>query len=162
MACLSAGASAVGSLAETTMAFTCCAVRLLIKVTWSAALAVDGPTCLNDPFSSVAAFIPPLAAVSKYGLLMALGRKTTLRLFPLLELPPPVVLEPPPQAARSSTAKTKKPDPSVRNSFFTVSSSFILSYLFGHFPRPAACGIERLEYAGRYSVPGPRRLIAYQ
>src|SRR5579875_3241644 len=102
IACLSAGASAVGSLAETTMALTCCAVRLLMNVTWSAALAVDGPTCLKEPFSSLAACCAPLAAVSKYGLLMALGRNTMLRFLPLaagvLPLLPllPLLLLPPP------------------------------------------------------------------
>src|SRR6266487_823303 len=108
MACFNAGASALGSLAETTMALTCCAVRLLIQVTWSDALAEDGPTCLNDP-------------------LRAVGRNTILRLLPVLPgvLPPLLVLLPP-QPARTNSTNTKNPGPSVRNSFFTVSSSFRL------------------------------------
>src|SRR5207247_11387908 len=113
MACLSAGASALGSLAETTMALTCCAVRLLIQVTWSDALAVDGPTCLNDPFSAVAACIAPLAAVSKYGLLMALGRNTILSLLPVMVgvVPQLLVLELlHPQTARTCRKMSKRLD----------------------------------------------------
>src|SRR5258708_11764531 len=121
MACLSAGANALGSLAETTMALTCCVVRVLIQVTCSDALALDGPTCLNDPFNVLAACIPPLAAVSKYGLLMDLGRNTILRLLPLLGVPVPVLLLPP-QATCCSTTKTNKPAQSVCNSNFSVSS----------------------------------------
>src|SRR5450432_553371 len=161
MACLSAGARALGSLAETTMAFTCCVVRVLIQVTWSDALAVDGPTCLNDPLRALEASVPPLAAVSKYGLLMALGRKTMLRLLPLLlGVPVPVVvLVLPPQAVKSSITNTIRPDPSVGNSFFIVSLSFTPSLSF---PRPDACGISPFEYVERRSVPGLRRSGASQ
>jgi len=61
---------------------------------------------LNVPPNVFAASLPPLAAVSKYGLLIAFGRKAMLRLLPplLLLVPPLLVLLPllvlPPQAAR--------------------------------------------------------------
>src|SRR5262245_5777956 len=38
------------------------------------------PICLNCPPSSVAAFCAPVAAASKYGLLIAFGMKTMFRL----------------------------------------------------------------------------------
>src|SRR5205823_13347964 len=160
IACLRAGDRALGSLAETTMAFTCCAVKLLIQVTWSDALAVDGPTCLNDPFSAVAACFAPLAAVSKYGLLMALGRNTILSVFPpLLGVLPPLLVLLPPQPARTKSTNTQKPEPSVSNSFFTV---ILLLHLFLNFPWPVACGMQQLEYAGQCLVPGPKVPEVYQ
>src|SRR5205823_1643257 len=162
IACLRAGDRALGSLAETTMAFTCCAVKLLIQVTWSDALAVDGPTCLNDPFSAVAACFAPLAAVSKYGLLMALGRNAILSVFPPLlgVLPPLLVLVLlPPQPAKTISTNTQKPEPSVSNSFFTV---ILLLHLLLNFPRPIACGMQQLEYVERCSVPGPKVPEVYQ
>ena len=45
----------------------------------SAAVAFCEPICLNWPPSSVAAFCAPVAAASKYGLLIAFGMKTMLR-----------------------------------------------------------------------------------
>src|SRR2546429_11224 len=45
--------------------------------TCAAPVASDGPTCLNWPPSSAAAFFAPFAAVSKYGLLTAFGKKAT-------------------------------------------------------------------------------------
>src|SRR5579884_3823848 len=105
IACLSAGATALGSSPEMTMAPTCCSVSVVINGTCAAALAEDGPTCLNCPFRSFAAFCPPAAAVSKYGLLICLGKNTMLRLLPELEPPVeglPPVLPPPPQAASNS------------------------------------------------------------
>src|SRR6266550_3249353 len=58
-----------------TMAPTCCSVRVVMNGTCAAAFAEDGPTCWNCPFRAVAASLPPEAAVSKYGLLICLGRK---------------------------------------------------------------------------------------
>src|SRR5947209_18551329 len=49
-----------------------------MKGTCAAPVASDGPTCLNCPPSSAAAICPPVAAVSKYGLFTAFGRKATL------------------------------------------------------------------------------------
>src|SRR5712691_7252226 len=112
MACFRDGATALGSSPEMTMAPTCCWVRLVMNGTCAAALAEDGPTCLNGPLRSLAASCPPDAAVSKYGLLICLGKNTMLRLLPVLVgvLPPvPVV---PPQAASSRSTKTRKPGPS--------------------------------------------------
>src|SRR5438874_9992874 len=109
MACFRDGATALGSSPEMTMAPTCCWVRLVMKGTCAAALAEDGPTCLNCPLRDVAASLPPEAAVSKYGLLICLGTNTMLRLLPvpLGGVPPPVlVVLPPPQAASSSSTKT--------------------------------------------------------
>src|SRR5947209_19439182 len=111
MACFSDGATALGSSPDITMAPTCCWVRLVMNGTCAAALAEDGPTCLNCPLRSLAACCPPEAAVSKYGLLICLGRNTTLRLLPV-----PVVEVLPaelPQAASSSRTKTSKPGTSV-------------------------------------------------
>src|SRR5579859_547596 len=140
MACLRAGATALGSSPEMTIAPTCCSVRLVMNGTCAAALAEDGPTCLNCPLREVAASWPPLAAVSKYGLLICLGTKTMLRLPPLLLVAvgvlPPVVL-PPPQATSISSTKTRKPGTSVWNSFFTV-SSFTLAL---NFPRQDVGGL---------------------
>src|SRR5260370_7169564 len=98
---LRGGATALGSSPEMTMAPTCCWVRLVMNGTLAAALAEDGPTCLNCPLRAVAASCPPEAAVSKYGLLIALGRNTMLRLLPVPlaeELPPtpPHPPQPPP------------------------------------------------------------------
>src|ERR1700694_3771819 len=116
MACFRDGATALGSSPEMTMAPTCCWVRLVMNGTWAAALAVDGPTCLNCPLRSLAASCPPEAAVSKYGLLTCLGTNTMLRLLlvPLVGVPPPVlVVPPPPQAASISNTQTRKPGTSV-------------------------------------------------
>src|SRR5579859_3502984 len=117
MACFRDGATALGSSPEMTMAPTCCWVRLVMNGTWAAALAEDGPTCWNFPLRAVAASLPPEAAVSKYGLLICLGRNTILRLPPVLVVvgvaPPVLVVPPPPQAASSSSTKTRKPGPSV-------------------------------------------------
>src|SRR5919197_6519391 len=98
------GTSALGSFAETTIALTPCWVSVLMKGTCWAALASDGPTCLNFPPRSVAACWAPLAAVSKYGLLTALGRNAMSSglLLPLElpeALPPPDELSSPPHAA---------------------------------------------------------------
>src|SRR5947209_9782240 len=49
-----------------------------MKGTCAAPVASEGPTCLNCPPSSAAAICPPVAAVSKYGLFTAFGRKATL------------------------------------------------------------------------------------
>src|SRR5437868_10478927 len=123
MACFRDGATALGSSPDITMAPTCCWVRLVMNGTCAAALAEDGPTCLNCPFRSLAACCPPVAAVSKYGLLTCLGTNTMLRLLPvpLVGVPPPVLVVPP-QAASSSSTITRKPGPSDRNSFFTAIS----------------------------------------
>src|SRR5947209_7851038 len=98
IACFREGATALGSSPEMTIAPTCCSVRVVINGTCAAALAEDGPTCLNCPLRSFAAFCPPEAAVSKYGLLICLGRNTMLRLLPELEAPveglPPLPVEP--------------------------------------------------------------------
>src|SRR5712692_4935430 len=123
-----------------TMAPTCCWVRLVMKGTCAAALAEDGPTCLNCPLRVVAASCPPLAAVSKYGLLICLGTNTILRLPAVLlvavgVLPPLFVV--PPQAASISSTKTRKPGPSVWNSFFTVSSFTLVL----NFPQQDASGL---------------------
>src|SRR6266481_9818491 len=111
------GATALGSSPEMTMAPTCCSVRVVMNGTCAAAFAEDGPTCWNFPLRAVAASLPPEAAVSKYGLLICLGRNTMLRLLPvpvpLVGVLPPVVVLPPPQAASNSSTHTRKPGPSV-------------------------------------------------
>src|SRR5438105_10367577 len=114
MACFRDGATALGSSPEMTMAPTCCWVRFVMNGTWAAALAEDGPTCLNCPLSSLEASWPPEAAVSKYGLLICLGTNTMLRLLPvpLVGVPPPVLVVPQ-QATSISSTKTRKPGPSV-------------------------------------------------
>src|SRR6187397_609860 len=114
MARLSAGTSAFGSLADTAMAPTRWLVSVLMNGTWAGAEASDGPTCLNLPPSAAAAFLPPLAAVSKYGLLTAFGRKATLGGF-LLALPDDELLllldEPlsPPHAATARASARMTP-----------------------------------------------------
>ena len=47
---------------------------------WAAASEVEAPTWVNWPPSSVAAFLAPADAASKYGLLIAFGMNTTFRL----------------------------------------------------------------------------------
>src|SRR5216683_7729434 len=101
MACFKAGATALGSSPEMTIALTCCSVRVVINGTWAAALALVGPTCLKLPFESLAAFCPPVAAVSKYGLLIALGKKAMFSAVALAVGVLPAVL-PPPQAVSST------------------------------------------------------------
>src|SRR5712671_2307576 len=112
MACFRDGATALGSSPEITMAPTCCWVRLVMNGTCAAALAEDGPTCLNCPLRSLAACCPPEAAVSKYGLLTCLGTNTMLRLLlepvPLVEVLPAVLVLPP-QAVSISSTETIKP-----------------------------------------------------
>src|SRR5579885_762156 len=128
IACLRAGATALGSSPEMTMALTCCSVSVVIKGICAAALALDGPTCWNFPFRSFAASWPPEAAVVKYGLLTCLGRNAILSEAELAPgVPPPPVLPPPPQAVSASRASTMRPGISVRNSFLTVFSSLYLS-----------------------------------
>src|SRR5436305_15304757 len=114
MACFSDGATAFGSSPDMMMAPTGCWVRLVMNDTCAAALAADGPTCLNCPLRSLAACCPPEAAVSKYELLTCFGTNTMLRLLPvpLVGVPPPVLVVLP-QAASSSSTKTRKPGPSV-------------------------------------------------
>src|SRR5262245_29920067 len=58
---------------------------------WAAVVESVEPICLNCPPSSVAAFWPPLAAASKYGLLIAFGMKTMFR-FGLAAAPLPAAL----------------------------------------------------------------------
>ena len=95
--------------------------------TCAAAFAEDGPTCWNCPFRAVAASLPPEAAVSKYGLLICLGRKAIVSelLVALGVLPAEELLPPPPQAVRVKMVRTMSPRLSVENSFFTVSLLYI-------------------------------------
>src|ERR1051326_1033731 len=123
MACFRDGATALGSSPEMTIAPTCCWVRLVMEGPCAAAFAEDGPTCLNCPLRALAASLPPEAAVSKYGLLICLGRNTMLRLPPVPVVgvvPPELPVPPPPQAASSNNTNTR--EPSVWNSFFTAFS----------------------------------------
>src|SRR4051794_13276865 len=76
---LSAGTTAFGSLAEMTIAFWRCEVSVLMYDTCDEALASDGPTRLNTPFTELTASSPPLSDTVKYGLLICLGRKAILR-----------------------------------------------------------------------------------
>ena len=61
------------------MAPTPCVVAVWMKGTCCVASAALGPTCVTVPPRSVAAFLAPLKAASKYGLLICLGMTTTLR-----------------------------------------------------------------------------------
>src|SRR6516162_7271205 len=101
-----------------TMAPTCCSVSVVMKGTCAAAFAEDGPTCWNCPLRAVAASLPPEAAVSKYGLLICLGRKAIVS--ELLELdvafgvlPVEELLPPPPQEASVKIVRTMSPMLSV-------------------------------------------------
>src|ERR1700674_1914207 len=118
IAALRAGAIALGSSAETTMALTFCWVSVWMKGTWAAPVASEGPTCLNVPLSAVAASCPPDAATSKYGLLTAFGRKAMLSVT--VAVPDGVLL--PPQAVMSSTAS----DSAVAPNILDLNSEFLL------------------------------------
>src|SRR5664279_2717673 len=78
MAAWRAGATAVASSAELTMAPTPCVVAVWMKGTCCVASAALGPTWVTVPPRSLAAFWAPLKATSKYGLLICLGMTTTL------------------------------------------------------------------------------------
>src|SRR3954454_24945670 len=86
LAFCSAGTTALGSLAEMTIASCFCVVSVLMYDTCDEAVASDGPTRLNSPLSAVTASSPPLSEIVKYGLLICLGRKAIFR--PGLIAPP--------------------------------------------------------------------------
>src|SRR6478735_1214358 len=69
---------------------------------WAAGVESVEPICLNWPPSSVAAFWPPVAAASKYGLLIAFGMKTMFR-FGLAAAALPAALGAPLAAALAAT-----------------------------------------------------------
>src|SRR3954453_21200089 len=86
-ALLSAGTTALGSLALITIASCFCVVSVLMYDTCDDAVASDGPTRLNSPPKAFVASSPPLSEIVKYGLLICLGRKPIFR--PGLIFPPP-------------------------------------------------------------------------
>ena len=79
MAAWRAGATAVASSAEITIALTPCVVAVWMKGTCWVASAALGPTWVTVPPRSLAAFWAPLKATSKYGLLICFGMTTTCR-----------------------------------------------------------------------------------
>src|SRR3954470_5055893 len=87
LAFCSAGTTALGSLAEMTIASCFCVVSVLMYDTCDDAVASDGPTRLNSPLSALTASWPPLSEIVKYGLLICLGRNAIFR--PDLSSPPP-------------------------------------------------------------------------
>src|SRR4051794_27215554 len=86
IAFLSAGTTALASLAEMAIASTFCEVSVLMYDTCDDALASDGPTSLASEPSALTASTPPLSEIVKYGLLTCLGRKAMFR--PSLTSPP--------------------------------------------------------------------------
>src|SRR3954471_1321726 len=117
LAFCSAGTTALGSLAEMTIASCFCVVSVLMYDTCDDAVASDGPTRLNSPLTALTASIPPLSEIVKYGLLICLGRKAIFSpdlICALLSAWPDDELEPPldellsflvePQAPISSAA----------------------------------------------------------
>src|SRR4051795_6366289 len=93
LAFCSAGTTALGSLAEMTIASCFCVVSVLMYDTCDEAVASDGPTRLYSPLSALTASSPPLSEIVKYGLLICLGRKAIFR--------PSLICPPPPDAAAS-------------------------------------------------------------
>src|SRR3954462_2144619 len=83
----SAGTTALGSLAEMTIASCFCVVSGLMYDTCDEAVASDGPTRLNVPLTALTASSPPLSEIVKYGLLICFGRNAIFR--PDLISPPP-------------------------------------------------------------------------
>src|SRR3954462_9099792 len=75
---LSAGATALASLAEITIAETFCVVSVLMYGTCALAVASDGPTRWNFAPAPSTAFLPPSSDVVKYGLFSCLGRNATV------------------------------------------------------------------------------------
>src|SRR3954454_16751680 len=88
LAFCSAGTTALGSLAEMTIASCFCVVSVLMYDTCDDAVASDGPTRLNSPLTALTASSPPLSEIVKYGLLICLGRKAIFRPG-LISAPPP-------------------------------------------------------------------------
>ena len=56
---------ALGSLADTTSALTCCWAAVLMYCTCASGLASCGPTSSNLPPNSSTAVLPPVSLVSK-------------------------------------------------------------------------------------------------
>src|SRR5689334_16028222 len=78
IAFLSAGTTALASLAEIAIAPTFWVVSVLMYGTCAVGAVSDGPTRLNFAPSPSTAVLPPLSEIVKYGLFSCLGRNATV------------------------------------------------------------------------------------
>src|SRR3954452_4772657 len=78
IAFLSAGTTALASVAEIAIAPTFCVVSVLMYGTCAVGDVSDGPTRLNCAPRPSTAVLPPLSEIVKYGLLRCLGRNATV------------------------------------------------------------------------------------